>query len=363
MMRKWSLEDKNVHKYIEDDCMPKPAEDEVLIRVMACGICGSDIIRVYETGAHRMPLTIGHEFSGSVVKVGSSVDRSYLNKRVGVFPLIPCRKCLACRQKKYEMCSDYSYLGSRCDGGFADYVCVPKWNIIELSDNVTYEQAAMLEPMSVAVHAIRQLAVNSQASVAVCGLGTIGQLIVMFLLQEGVKNVYAIGNKTIQKDALQKIGLSKEHYCDSRTEDVEEWIKEKTKEMGIDAYFECVGRNDTVSLGIEIVAPNGQICLVGNPCTDMSLPKNLYWKILRKQLTLKGTWNSSFYGMADDEALSDDWNYVLGHLVEGKIKPEALITHRFGLAEIDVGFEIMKEKKEEYIKIMMINSNFQGDMR
>ncbi len=354
-MRKWSLEEKNVYKYIEDACMPEPAEDELLIRVMACGICGSDIPRVYETGAHRMPLTIGHEFSGVVVNTGNFSNRSWLNKRVGVFPLIPCRKCPACKQKKYEMCSDYSYLGSRRDGGFGDYVSVPAWNLIELPDNVTYEQAAMLEPMSVAIHAIRKFSVNSQTSVAVCGLGTIGQFILMLLLQQGVNNVYAIGNKTIQKDTVLKNGLSEDHYCDSRYEDVKEWIKEKTEEKGIDVYFECVGRNDTVSLGIDIAAPDGQICLVGNPSTDMMLPKNLYWKILRKQLNLIGTWNSSFYGMTDEEALSDDWHYVLGCMADGKIKPEALITHRFELHEINLGFEIMKKKKKDYIKIMMIN--------
>lgn len=152
----------------------------------------------------------------------------------------------------------------------------------------------MLEPMSVALHSIRRISINSQTSVAVCGLGTIGQLIVMLLLQQGVKNVYAIGNKEIQKDAVEELGLSKEHYCDARHVDVKKWIIEKAEGKGIDAYFECVGKNDTVSLGLDIAAPDGQICLMGNPYTDMILPKNLYWTILRKQLKLTGTWNSSF---------------------------------------------------------------------
>ena len=89
-------------------------------------------------------------------EVGPEVDEAWLQKRVGVFPLIPCGKCGPCRQKKYEMCRSYNYLGSRCDGGFAEYAAVPVANLIELPENVSFEEAAMLEPMAVAVHAMRQ---------------------------------------------------------------------------------------------------------------------------------------------------------------------------------------------------------------
>ena len=109
----------------EEVARPESKADEALVRVMAAGICGSDIPRIYTTGAHRHPLIPGHEFSGVVEQVGSEENRKWMGKRVGVFPLIPCHQCEPCRRKAYEMCRSYGYLGSRQDGGFAEYVAVP----------------------------------------------------------------------------------------------------------------------------------------------------------------------------------------------------------------------------------------------
>lgn len=131
---------------------PVPGEGEVTIRVRASGICGSDIPRIFKDGAHRMPLIPGHEFSGEVVGLGKNVDGRLLHKRVGVFPLVPCGGCAACRKGEYELCRDYSYLGSRRDGGFAEYAAVPAANLVKLPDAVSFDAAAMLEPMAVAVH-------------------------------------------------------------------------------------------------------------------------------------------------------------------------------------------------------------------
>lgn len=105
------------------------------------------------------------------------------------------------------MCSHYNYLGSRCDGGFAEYVAVPEWNLIELPDNVTYEQAAMMEPMAVAVHALRQFDISRNINVCVIGLGTIGLLLTMFLKEMGIKHVSVICNKEKQKVNAMKLGI------------------------------------------------------------------------------------------------------------------------------------------------------------
>ena len=131
---------------LQEIVIPTLKPSEVLVKVHATGICGSDIPRIYETGAHRHPLICGHEFSGEVVEVAEDVNNNWVGKKVGIFPLIPCNNCASCKNKKYEMCKNYNYLGSRCDGGFAEYVAVPEWNLIELPERVTYEQAAMLEP-------------------------------------------------------------------------------------------------------------------------------------------------------------------------------------------------------------------------
>lgn len=341
--------------------VPKPAEHEVLVKVHAAGICGSDIPRIYRTGAHRHPLIPGHEFSGEVAALGEKAGADWLHRRVGIFPLIPCGKCDPCRRKLFEMCRDYSYLGSRRDGGFAEYVAVPEKNLLRLPDNVTYEAAAMLEPMAVAVHAMRGIFKDQpggpwndgknlkELSVAVCGLGTIGLLLAMFLKEAGVENLLLIGNKDFQRQCVKKLGISTDRYCDSKNRDVSSWILEMTNKRGADIFFECVGKNETFAQAVDLCAPAGKIMLVGNPYSDMELDKQLYWKILRNQLTVRGTWNSSYTAME-----GDDWHYVLKLLEAGKIHPADLISHRLAPEQLDQGFHIMRDKSEDYVKIMCI---------
>ena len=328
---------------------PQLLDHEVLVAVRAAGICGSDIPRVYQSGAHRMPLIPGHEFSGEVVRVGKAVKESWTGKRVGVFPLIPCRECRPCRDEKYEMCRQYSYLGSRRDGGFAEYAAVPEWNLVELPENVSYEEAAMLEPMAVAVHAMRRIEPDPMDHVVVCGLGTIGLLLVMFLMERGIRNLFVIGNKEYQKQSVIGIGLPGSNYCDSRIQDAAEWILSRTADCGADVFFECVGKNETVAQAIDLTAPAGKICMVGNPHSEMLLAQSVYWKILRHQLTVTGTWNSSYTGEPED-----DWQYVLRALGQRRITPSKLISHRFALEELEQGFHIMRDKTEDYVKIMMV---------
>ncbi|MBD5511031.1 MAG: galactitol-1-phosphate 5-dehydrogenase [Lachnospiraceae bacterium] len=333
------------------ETVEKPAlkKDEVLVAVKAAGICGSDIPRVYKTGTYAYPLIPGHEFSGLVAEIGEGVDAGWMGQRVGVFPLIPCKNCLPCQKKQYEMCRNYSYLGSRRDGGFAEYVAVPTANLIVLPDHVSFEAAAMLEPMAVAVHAMRRLQVTAADTAAVCGLGTIGLLLAMFLREAGVKKILVIGNKESQKHIMSDMGISEDSYCDSRNCAVEEWIAERTGGVGVDVFFECVGKEETIMQAMDNTTPGGRICLVGNPAADICIKKSVYWKILRNQLQVTGTWNSSFTG-----EMEDDWHYVLERLSQNKISPGRIISHRFSLEEIEQGFCIMRDKKEDYGKIMSI---------
>lgn len=352
-MKAWLLHDIGNIQY-EEVQRPGPGEGEALVAVKAAGICGSDIPRIYRDGAHKMPLIPGHEFSGQVTAVGSEADRAWLRKRVGVFPLIPCGSCIACQKKMYEMCRRYSYLGSRRNGGFAEYAAVPVENLIELPEDVTYEQAAVLEPMAVAVHAMRRVIIAQTDRVAVCGLGTIGQLLVMFLLERGVEHILAIGNKDHQKETILALGLPEDRFCDSRQENVRDWMDSHSDGAGADVFFECVGGNDTVTQAMELTAPGGQVCLVGNPQTDIALDKHTYWKLLRNQLRVTGTWNSSFFGGADGEVCgSTDWGYALRMLEQKRIEPEKLISHRFDLAELDKGLRMMRDKSKDYLKVIV----------
>lgn len=351
-MKAWVLHGINDLKY---EMVKKPtiSGNEVLVAVKAAGICGSDIPRIYRTGTYSYPLILGHEFAGVVVECGEAVDKSLMDARVGVFPLIPCGECRPCRNQQYEMCRNYSYLGSRRDGGFAEYVAVPAQNLTRLPDNVTFEEAAMLEPMAVAVHAIRHVMFSDTDTVVICGLGTIGLLVLMFLLERGngfSKRILVIGNKDFQRRTVEQMGLPQERYCDSKNQDVHSWIMERTNGKGADVFFECVGKNETFVQALDTVAPASSIVLVGNPSSDMVLEKAVYWKLLRNQITIKGTWNSSFTGES-----GDDWHYALDRLSGKRIDPAALITHRFSLGDLERGFQIMLNKEEDYCKVIGVS--------
>ncbi len=365
-----------------------PKQGEVLLKVENVGICGSDIPRIYETGAHHHPLIPGHEFAGTICEVGKDAETMYtrlhelqgestiIGRRVGVFPLIPCGECVPCRNRQYEMCRNYNYLGSRCDGGFAEYVCVPVKNLIELPENVSFEDAAMLEPMAVGAHAMRRMfaeelsgglsennkmighfgkeeenkkdGILSEKSIAVIGLGTIGLLLTMHLIGSGARKLYVIGNKEFQREKALGLGIKPENYCDCKKDNPVDWLLEKTAGRGADAIFECVGKNVTYAQAVESAAPAGRVLLLGNPASDMHLDKNIYWKILRNQLQILGTWNSSFTGEKND-----DWHYVVDKLAKGEIHPSNLISHRFSLSELEKGLHIMRDKTDDYVKVMI----------
>lgn len=347
-MKAWVLHNINDIR-LENIANPAVQEDEVLVAVKAAGICGSDIPRVFYMGTYSYPLIPGHEFSGVVKMAGKKAGDKWENQRVGIFPLIPCYSCKPCHNEQYEMCRRYSYLGSRRNGGFAEYVAVPANNLIRLPENVGFEEAAMMEPMSVAVHAMRKAATLESESIAICGLGAIGLFLLMFLTESGKKNILAIGNKEFQKKMAVKIGLPEECYCDSRQQNVDEWLLKKTDGMGVNVFFECVGKNETFRQAVRLTGAAGRIVLVGNPASDMTLEKEVYWKVLRNQLTVMGTWNSSF-----THDMTDDWHYVLERLENRRIEPADLITHKFPLEELKSGFKIMRDKKEDYGKVMAI---------
>ena len=338
-----------------DAQMPIPTGEQALIKVTRCGICGSDVPRVFKTGAHNMPLIPGHEMAGFVEKCEARPE--LVGKRVSVFPLIPCKKCAQCIEGHFEMCENYDYLGSRRDGGFAEYVVAPVWNLLPVPDSVSDDEAAMMEPMAVAVHAMRQIglldgSMNQDANIVVCGLGTIGILVAMFLRDAGYRNVFCIGNKNVQLEKLQAMGYEPGQFCDVRCRESESYVLEMTDGKRADIYFECIGRSESYRQAVKCTGPLGRVMLVGNPASDMELDCQTYWQILRKQLTLKGTWNSGFSGI---DGNSDDWRYVLERLTDWSMefRPSDLITHRLELSQLQNGLDIMHRKSEEYVKIMV----------
>ena len=347
-MKAYVLEQVGQIEYKEVD-MPTLKNGEVLVRVKAAGICGSDIPRVYDTGTYHFPTIPGHEFAGEVIEVYDKKQKGLIGKRVGVFPLIPCKECSACKRQQYEMCHNYNYLGSRCDGGFAEYVAVPEWNLIELPDGVSYETAAMFEPAAVALHATRRLKLEEVKSVALFGIGTIGSIIAQWLNIFGIREVYATCHRDQHGEMLKKMSSYDYKYFNTREGNGCEWILEETKGHGVDAVIDCVGDSSSILDAISAVSEGGQILEVGNPKSDIVIEKNVYWKILRKQIHLCGTWNSQF-----THSNEDDWNMVLEKCINGDLKLEGLITQRFPFEELEKGLELMKNGREYHNKVMMI---------
>ena len=154
-MKAYVLHGVNDLRYEEIDKVI-PRAGWVSVKVKAAGICSSDIPRIYTKGTYHFPTICGHEFCGVVDSVGDEKDSGWVGKPVGIFPLIPCRECEQCKKGSYETCANYDYVGSRRDGGFAEYVEVPVWNLIELDPAISYTDAAMLEPLSVALHAVKK---------------------------------------------------------------------------------------------------------------------------------------------------------------------------------------------------------------
>ena len=208
----------------------------------------------------------------------------------------------------------------------------------------------MMEPMAVAVHAMRNALPadgGRDRTIAVCGFGTIGILLAMFLKEAGCTRIYVIGNKDFQRKMAVETGIDEAHVYIGESAGAREWLMAQTDGAGVDVFFECVGKNETVETAVMCTASNGTVQLVGNPASDIVLEKNRYWKILRSQLTVKGSWNSSFR-----HSREDDLHYVLDRLQGGQIHPERYITHCLPPDALGRGLLIMRDKIQPYIKVM-----------
>ena len=348
MMKACVLHGINDLKYQEYP-VPELNSGEVLFKVRACGICGSDIPRIFKTGTYHFPTIPGHEFSGEVVAVADKKNNHLIGMRAAVFPLIPCNHCPSCNKGIYETCQNYNYLGSRCNGGFAQYVSVPVWNLVPIPESLSFEEAAMAEPVSVALHAVNKATITSKDVVVVFGLGPIGILIAQWAKVYGAKKILLIGTNSTNYKIIEDLGFT--DYFNISNGDPIEWVLEKTNGNGANIAFEAVGISSTACNCLECVTLGGKIVLVGNPNADFIFPKNTYWKILRKQLTIFGTWNSRY-----NSTLQNDWTTAINALTSGNIDVKNLITHRFNLEHMNQGLQIMKDKKEFYSKII-INCN------
>lgn len=314
---------------------PKLKDGWALVQVKACGICSSDIPRIFYNGTYRFPLIPGHEFSGLIKAVKNESDKQWLNKRVSVFPLIPCFSCDFCQHAQYELCENYNYLGSRCDGGFAEYVAVPLWNVIEIPQEISYIEGALFEPFAVALHCLRQAHISENRNVLVVGSGMIAFAVAQWAKYFKCNDVYMLGHSEYKRKIADELGIN---YA-TNISDIN---------SSFDIVVEAVGSNDALSNAITKVKPTGKLVLMGNPKEDINLQKQVYWRILRKQLNLIGTWNSSY------KTEESDWDLLRSAMAAGAIKGTPLVSHIFPQEELQKGLSIMKNGTEAYCKVMTI---------
>ena len=206
-----------------------------------------------------------------------------------------------------------------------------------------------MEPMSVAAHAMRRAQPDKDGICVICGLGTIGMLILMFLKDAGMRNILAVGNKDFQWQTAAKLGLEEDCCCDSRTEDVSKWIMEHTDNRGADMFFECVGRNETASQALDLTAPAGKVNVCREPGFGYDNSKSGVLEDTEE--SDDGVGNMEFFIHAQHGrrlALCD------GEASNHRIRPEELVTHRFPLERLSDGLILMHDKLEESGKVMII---------
>ncbi len=324
--------------------VPELKDGTVLLKIRACGICSSDMPRIFVNGTYHFPTIPGHEFSGEIVAVGDGVDESLLGKRSCVFPMLPCRSCRACEMEEWAQCSGYSYFGSRCDGAFAQYLVVPTWNLVPFSDDLSFEEAALCEPAAVSLHAVNIAALKEGMNVAIIGTGTIAFLIGSFAKSKiGDGKVIICGRSGNKLDYAKNLGFD---IVNTSEEEPQEGIKRITGSDGADVVFEAVGSNAAITNAIKSAAALGKVVLVGNPDEDLHLEKNVYWSILRRQITVAGSWNSNY------NSRINDWADALKIFESGKLNLKGLITHTFELKDYEKAFAAIKDPSEFTLKVM-----------
>jgi L-iditol 2-dehydrogenase len=323
--------------------VPRPGPDEVLLQVKAAGICGSDIPRVFEKGTYHFPTIPGHEFAGLIV---DAADKTLLGRRAAVFPLIPCGECGACQIGEYPQCKHYDYYGSRRDGAFAEYVAVKKWNLVFIPETVPFEHAAMCEPCAVAIHALSQVGIGLGDTVVIFGAGTIGLLAAQIARGWGAAQVVLADVDEAKLAFAGELGFT--HRINSKQEDPAEYVYRITGGKGADVALEAAGVASALEGCLKSVKTFGKVVLMGNPAKNMDISQKAYWEILRKQLTLKGTWNSNY------NDAHNDWRLAVNCMENGTLSLEKLITHRFSFADCGKAFDLAQQRWEFYVKIMFV---------
>lgn len=323
---------------------PAPADDEVLLRIRACGICGSDIHGWDgSTGRRRPPLIMGHEASGEIVAVGPRVERWRPGDRVTFDSTISCGSCNYCRDGQVNLCENRRVVGVapveyRQHGAFAEQLTLPARILYALPDTLSFTQAAMIEPVSIAIHAVQRVKLTPNDTAVVVGAGMIGLFVVQALRWAGAKQIVAVDLADNRLALARELGAT--HTLNSGTCDVVAEIMKLTAGRGADVALEVVGVSATLNLALATLRRGGSAVLVGNlaPKTDFPLQS-----VVTRELTLYGTCGSS-----------GEYPLCLDLIARGVIRVGPMISAVAPLAEGAAWFEKLSAKDgSKYMKVIL----------
>ena len=325
---------------------PVPGPGEALIEIKASSICGSDILRVYAGHAKTYPLILGHEFAGVITEIAPDVNADWLGRHVAVAPLIPCMKCYMCEQGLYSACRAYSFIGSRRPGGYAEYCAVPITSLLPLPEGIDFEVGAILEPATVALHALERGEFRPGGSVAVLGVGSVGQYVVQWARIKGASSIIAID--VIDENLATARSQGAGHTFNPRVGDVINQVAAATG-AGVDLAFEIVGQPTTMMQAISLVRPRGTVVCVGNQPHGATLPADLIEQMMRKELRLCGTWMSYSAPFPGHE-----WGDCVAAAMRGELEVRGMISHRITLEAVPDVMEQVNAHAFAHQKIVIV---------
>ncbi|WP_047152963.1 2,3-butanediol dehydrogenase [Aneurinibacillus tyrosinisolvens] len=335
---------------VEDIAEPSVGKNDVKIKVSYCGICGSDLheylagpifVPVEEPhpiSKDKAPIIMGHEFAGEVVGVGESVTSVKVGERVCVEPILSCGKCASCQKGHYNVCEQLGFVGlSGGYGGFAEYSVVPASMVHKIPDHMTWEQAALVEPTAVAVHAVRQSGLKIGDSVAVFGTGPIGLLVIQAAKAAGASQIIAVEVSPERREIAKQVGA---HVIANPLEvDVVQTIKEHTNGLGVDVAFEVAGIESTINAAIESTRSEGNVVNISIWERPAEIPVNNFILTERRMTSII--------------AYRNIFPQVIQLIANGQIQASELVTRKIDIEHIvSEGFEALTQSKNQ-IKILV----------
>lgn len=318
---------------VQDWEKPVPKAGEALVRVKNVGICGSDMPRVLQGTAHSFPIILGHEFSGVVEAVGENVEQVRPGMRVAAAPLVPCHECEDCRAGNYSLCGRYSFIGSRVNGAWAQYVCVPERNLVEIPDNVSFVEGALFEPLTVALHGLLLLGLGERKDekLAIIGMGTIGLLTLQAARLLGAKDITVFDIDDARLEAARELGATAAYNTASDT--LLSDIDAATNKRGFPLVAEAAGVAATEKLALALAGKKSRVMYIGTPSRPVTLEPAEFERINRKELWLSGSWMSYSAPFPGRE-----WTLAVEAFANGFAKADSVLDRILPLSQIGDAF-------------------------